>query len=136
LRTYRRHVRAVRSEPAIVHAVRTNRWRGLPEYRPWLDAASANPDRLYHASRDNAHGQAVGVAVYRNFVPAMGTIGIGGLVFSPRLQRRPAATEAMFLIMRRVFEVQIGLPAFRRADVDLGPRPRRSAVEIGPGKFI
>ena len=72
----------------------------LPEYRTWLDAACANPDRLYHAIRDNALGQAVGVAVYQNCVPVMGTIEIGGLVFSPRLQRRPAATEAMFLMMR------------------------------------
>ena len=59
------------------------------EYRAWLDAACANPDRLYHAIRDNAQGQAVGVAVYQNWVSAMGTIEIGGLVFSPRLQRRP-----------------------------------------------
>jgi RimJ/RimL family protein N-acetyltransferase len=73
----------------------------LPEYRAWLDAACAIPDRLYHAIRDNAQGQAVGVAVYQNWVPAMGTVEIGGLVFSPRLQRRPAATEAMYLMMRR-----------------------------------
>ena len=76
----------------------------LSEYRAWLDVARANPDRLYHAIRDNAQGQAVGVAVYQNWVPAMGTIEIGGLVFSPRLQRRPAATEAMYLMMRRVFD--------------------------------
>ena len=65
----------------------------LPEYRAWLDAACANPDRLYHAIRDNAQGRAVGVAVYQNCVPAMGTIEIGGLVFSPRLQRRPVAVD-------------------------------------------
>ena len=56
------------------------------------------------AIRDNAQGQAVGVAVYQNSVPAMRTIEIGGLVFSPWLQRRPAATEAMYLTMRRVFD--------------------------------
>ena len=60
-----------------------------PEYRAWLDAACANPDRLYYAIRDNAQGQAVGGAVYQNWVSVMGTIEIGGLVFSPRLQRRP-----------------------------------------------
>ncbi len=41
----------------------------LPEYRAWLDAACANSDRLYHAIRDTAQGQAVGVAVYQNCVP-------------------------------------------------------------------
>ncbi len=29
---------------------------------------------------------------------------MAGVVFSPRLQRRPAATEAMFLLMRRAFD--------------------------------
>ena len=71
----------------------------LSEYRAWLDTACANPDRLYHAIRDNAQGQAVGVAVYQNCVPAMGTIEVGGLVFGPRLQRRPAATEATVKIL-------------------------------------
>ena len=61
----------------------------LPEYRAWLDAGCANPDQYYHAIRDNAQGKAVGVVVYQNCVPTMGTIEIGGLVFSPRLQRRP-----------------------------------------------
>ncbi len=37
----------------------------LPEYRAWLDAACANPDRFYHAIRDNAQGRAVGVAAIR-----------------------------------------------------------------------
>src|SRR5215469_18103209 len=44
----------------------------LSEYRAWLDAACANPDRLYHAIRDNARGQAVGVAVYQNWVSGDG----------------------------------------------------------------
>jgi len=85
----------------ITISVRSKHFRNT---RAWLDAACANPDRLYHAIRDNAQGQAVGVAVYQNCVPAMGTVEIGGLVFSPRLQRRSAATEAMFLMMRRVFD--------------------------------
>jgi hypothetical protein len=42
----------------------------ISEYRAWLDVARASPDRLYHAIRDNAQGQAVGVAVYQNWVPA------------------------------------------------------------------
>ncbi|HTV88502.1 MAG TPA: GNAT family protein [Stellaceae bacterium] len=77
----------------------------LGEYRDWLDGALADTNRLYHAICDRAaDGRAVGVAVYSNCMPAMGTIEIGGLVFSPRLQRRPAATEAMYLMMRRVFD--------------------------------
>jgi RimJ/RimL family protein N-acetyltransferase len=102
----------------------------LPEYRAWLDTACANPDRLYHAIRDNAQGQAVGVAVYQNCVPAMGTIEIGGLVFSPRLQRRPAATEAMFLMMRRVFD-ELGYRRYEWKCDSLNLPSRAAAVRLG-----
>ena len=40
----------------------------------------------------------------QNIQPAHGTIEVGGLNFSPRMQRRPAATDAMYLMMRRVFD--------------------------------
>ena len=102
----------------------------LSEYRAWLDAACANPDRLYHAIRDNAQGQAVGVAVYQNCVPAMGTIEIGGLVFSPRLQRRPAATEAMYLMMRRVFD-ELGYRRYEWKCDSLNLPSRAAAVRLG-----
>ncbi len=36
--------------------------------------------------------------------PAAGVIEVGGITYSPRLQRKPAATEAMYLMMRRVFD--------------------------------
>ncbi len=102
----------------------------LAEYRAWLDAACANPDRLYHAIRDNARGRAVGVAVYQNGVPAMGTIEIGGLVFSPRLQRRPAATEAMYLMMRRVFD-ELGYRRYEWKCDSLNRPSRAAAVRLG-----
>ena len=102
----------------------------LPEYRAWLDAGCANPDRYYHAIRDNAQGKAVGVVVYQNCVPTMGTIEIGGLVFSPRLQRRPAATEAMFLMMRRVFD-KLGYSRYEWKCDLLNLPSRAAAVRLG-----
>src|SRR5215469_18809714 len=102
----------------------------LSDYRAWLVAACANPDRLYHAIRDNAQGRAVGVAVYQNCVPAMGTIEIGGLVFSPRLQRRAAATEAMFLMMRRVFD-ELGYRRYEWKCDSLNAPSRSAALRLG-----
>jgi len=102
----------------------------LPEYRAWLDTACGNRDRFYHAIRDNAQGQAVGVAVYQNCVPAMGTIEIGGLVFSPRLQRRPAATEAMYLLMRRVFD-ELGYRRYEWKCDALNAPSRAAAQRLG-----
>lgn len=76
----------------------------LGKYRDWIDSACADTHRLFHAICDTASGKAVGVAAYINAQPAVGVVEIGSLVFSPRLQRRPTATEAMYLMMRRVFD--------------------------------
>ncbi|MDO9446188.1 MAG: GNAT family protein, partial [Dehalococcoidia bacterium] len=51
-----------------------------------------------------ASGQAVGMASYLRIEPTVGCIEVGHLNFSPLLQRRPAATEAMFLMMRHAFD--------------------------------
>lgn len=67
-------------------------------------AAAANDERPTFAIIDAASGTAVGVASYLNIKPASGSIEVGALAYSPALQRRPAATEAMFLMMRRVFD--------------------------------
>ena len=73
-------------------------------YRTWLDGVAPGDDPMVHAIVDTARGIAVGVCNYAHIQPAIGSIEIAGLVFSPRLQRRPAATEAMYLMMRRAFD--------------------------------
>jgi len=95
-------------------------------YRAWAETACADPHRLFHAIRDNASGRAVGIAAYINAQPAIGSVEVGSLVFSPPLQRRPAATEAMYLMMRRVFD-ELG---YRRYEwkCDSLNRPSRAAA--------
>jgi RimJ/RimL family protein N-acetyltransferase len=46
-----------------------------------------------------------GVASYLRIAPAGGSIEVGHIHYSPRLQRSPAATEAMYLLMERAFEL-------------------------------
>jgi RimJ/RimL family protein N-acetyltransferase len=74
-------------------------------YREWLDEASSAVDRLFHAIVDLSTGKAVGVASYLRIDPAAGSIEVGHINYSPLLQRKPAATEAMYLMMRRAFEL-------------------------------
>jgi RimJ/RimL family protein N-acetyltransferase len=76
----------------------------LAEYRDWVVATCADKNRLFYAIIDKATGKAVGVASYNNIQPTMGVIEIAGLNFSPRLQRKPAATEAHYLLMHRAFD--------------------------------
>ena len=75
------------------------------EYVTWLEKQCLGPDPLFFAIVEAASGEAVGVASYLRITPDCGSIEVGHLNFSPRLQRTPAATEAMFLMMRHAFEL-------------------------------
>src|SRR3954452_21556915 len=62
-------------------------------------------DPLFFAIVDRALGQPAGVASHLMIAPAGGSIEVGHIHYSPRLQRTPAATEAMYLLMERAFEL-------------------------------
>lgn len=73
-------------------------------YRGWAQAAASRDDPLCHAIIERPSGRAVGVASLMRIDAAAGVIEVGGINYSPRLQKQPAATEAMYLLMRRVFD--------------------------------
>ena len=102
----------------------------LDDYRRWADGSCADATRLFHAIIDQPSGKAVGVAAYANIQPAYGTIEIGALNFSPRLQRRPAATEAMYLMMRRVFD-ELGYRRYEWKCDSLNLPSRAAAARLG-----
>jgi RimJ/RimL family protein N-acetyltransferase len=52
-----------------------------------------------------ARGKAAGVASYLRVDPANGSIEVGHIAYAPSLQRTRAGTEAMYLMMRRAFEL-------------------------------
>ena len=72
-------------------------------YRGWLERFAAGDDPMFHAIVDARSGRAVGVAAYMRIDPSNGVIEVGHINYSPLLQRTTAATEAMYLMMRRVF---------------------------------
>lgn len=74
-------------------------------YREWMESSCLGDDPLFHAIVDNASSKATGVASYLRIDPKNGVIEVGHINYSPLLQRTPAATEAMFLMMKRVFEL-------------------------------
>ena len=75
----------------------------LETYREWVSEVSKSDDPLFFAILD-VDGDAVGVASYLRIAAAVGSIEVGHINYSPRLQGKREATEAMFLMMRRVFE--------------------------------
>ena len=96
------------------------------DYRRWLVATCLGDDPLFFAVVDAASGTAVGHAAYLNIKPGQGSLEVGHLYFSPRLQRTRAATEAMYLMMRRAFEI-----GYRRYEwkCDALNVPSRTAAE-------
>jgi len=76
----------------------------LASYREWLTKAAATDDPFFHAVVDPRTNKAIGVAALMRIEPQHGSIEVGHVLFSPRLQRTTASTEAIVLMMRRVFD--------------------------------
>jgi RimJ/RimL family protein N-acetyltransferase len=72
-------------------------------YVNWMTSSCLGDDPLFHAILDAITGKAVGVAAYMRIDPKVGSIEVGNINYSPLLQHRSAATEAMYLMMKRVF---------------------------------
>jgi RimJ/RimL family protein N-acetyltransferase len=74
------------------------------EYSDWLRRTCLGTDPWFYAVVD-ATGRAAGVAAYLRIEPTNGSIEVGHIHFSPLLQRTPAATEAMYLMMKGAFDL-------------------------------
>jgi RimJ/RimL family protein N-acetyltransferase len=98
----------------------------IEAYRGWVGAHALGDDPLFFAITDRAQPGPVGVASYLRIAPADGAIEVGHLSYSPLLQRTPAATEAMYLMARRAFEL-----GYRRYEwkCDALNAPSRAAAE-------
>jgi RimJ/RimL family protein N-acetyltransferase len=115
-------------------------WTYLPEdqgphssldlYRRWAETAASTDDPLWHAIIDANSGCAVGVAAYARIDRTSGVIEVGGINYSPRLQRRPGATEAMYLMMRRVFD-ELGYHRYEWKCDSLNAPSRAAALRLG-----
>jgi RimJ/RimL family protein N-acetyltransferase len=79
-------------------------YAGFEEYLAAIKAGLQRDNFITYAVIDLATGKAAGVASYLNINLAAGSIEVGGIAYSPALQRRAAGTEAMYLMMRHVFD--------------------------------
>jgi len=98
--------------------------------RDWMAKVCLGDDPLFHAIVDGTTGQAQGVASYLRIEPAVGSIEVGHINFSPLLQRQAAATEAMYLMMRRVFE-ELGYRRYEWKCDALNAGSCRAATRLG-----
>ena len=102
----------------------------LDGYRDWMLSSCLGDDPMFHAVVNAATGRAEGVASYLRIEPAVGVIEVGNICFSPRLQRTAAATEAMYLMMRRAFD-ELGYRRYEWKCDALNAPSRAAAKRLG-----
>ena len=102
----------------------------IDDFQAWMKPASKTNDPLFHALIDLSTGKAVGMAAYMRIKQDVGVIEVGSISHSPRLQRTPTATEAMFLMMKRVFH-ELGYRRYEWKCDSLNEASRRAAERLG-----
>lgn len=102
----------------------------LQSYRAWIAATCEADDPLFHAVVDRHDGCPVGVASYLRITPGVGVIEVGHINYAPRLQGTAAATEAMYLMMRRVFD-ELGYRRYEWKCDALNEKSRAAALRLG-----
>ena len=98
-------------------------------FRDWVRSAASSADPMFFTVVELAHEGAVGVAAYLRIAPAAGSIEVGHINFSPLLQRTPAATEAMYLMMKHAFD--LGYRRYEWKCDALNAASRAAAVRLG-----
>lgn len=96
----------------------------------WMAGTCLGDDPMFHAIVDRPTGRALGVAAYMRIEPAVGVIEVGHVNFSLAMQRSVIATEAMYLMMRRVFE-ELGYRRYEWKCDSLNAPSRRAAERFG-----
>ena len=123
---------------AFAEDVENRIWTYLP-YGPfenaaalhrWIKATCLSDDPQFYAIVDSSSNKALGVASYLRINPKHGVIEVGHINYAPRLQRTPAATEVMYLMMRRVFD-ELGYRRYEWKCDALNIASRQAALRLG-----
>ena len=75
------------------------------QFYRWVSEMTIADDPLFYAIRNLTSGKWEGLASFLRIQPSAGSIEVGYISFAPALQKKTAATEAMFLMMRWAFEM-------------------------------
>ena len=126
------------SKELYANFVKNNKnWEYLP-YGPftnytnflvWLETFCTKEDPQFWTIFDKEQ-QACGLASYLRIEPQSGVIEVGHIHFSPLLQKSIAASEAMYLMMKRVFD-ELGYRRYEWKTNSLNYPSRQAALRLG-----
>jgi RimJ/RimL family protein N-acetyltransferase len=102
----------------------------VDSYIQWIKDQALGDDPLFHAIIDLETDKAVGVASYLRIEPPIGSIEVGHINYSLLLQKTVAATEAMYLMMERVFD-ELGYRRYEWKCDNANAKSRGAAERLG-----
>ncbi len=100
------------------------------DYLAWMKKTCLGGDPLFHTIIDLKTNKAIGVASFLRIEPNVGVIEVGHINYSPLLQKTPIATEAMYLMMRRIFD-ELGYRRYEWKCDSLNAGSRKAALRMG-----
>ena len=100
------------------------------EFQESLRGKMASRDPLFYAIVERRSGDAVGIAALMNIHAKNRSVEVGSIVYTPRLQRTPGATEAMYLLARYCFE-ELGYRRYEWKCNALNGPSRAAALRLG-----
>jgi len=102
----------------------------LSDFNTWFEQTCFGDDPLFHVVYDKSSHNAVGLASLMRIKPIAGSIEVGHIHFSPLMQRSKMATEAMYLMMKRVFD-ELGYRRYEWKCDALNEPSKRAAQRFG-----
>jgi RimJ/RimL family protein N-acetyltransferase len=102
----------------------------VSDYARHVSAEAAKRDPQHHAIIDSRTGKPLGTAALMRIDPPNGVVEVGHITYSPRLKRSRAGTEAMFLLMTRVFD-ELNYRRYEWKCDSLNAPSRRAAERYG-----
>ena len=105
-------------------------FKNLPSFKSYLKKNCLNKDPFFYAIYSKRLKSFCGLASYLRIKPAIGTIEVGWITYAPNLQRTVEATEAMYLMMKNVFE-NLGYRRYEWKCDNLNQKSKKSAQRLG-----
>lgn len=99
-------------------------------FQQWLEKVAASADPVWYTVIDKASGRIAGRQTFMRIDTTYGVIEIGNILWNAPVARRPAATEALYLFARHIFE-DLGYRRFEWKCNNSNTPSKRAALRFG-----
>jgi RimJ/RimL family protein N-acetyltransferase len=117
-------------DPALWDYLFDGPYDNYADFAASIAKKSQGNDPVFFALLDRTTGKALGCASYMRIEPAHRCIEVGSILYTTALQRTVAATEAMYLMAKYVFE-DLGYRRYEWKCNALNEPSKRAALRLG-----